>query len=304
MKETLLRQSRIGSFLLLALFALAPAAFGQSYRVLLVGDSWAELMWINGTMDTMFVNNGRLDLLAKGDATALSGTKASDWATAPYLQTITDELDANPSIEVVQLLMGGNDFLAGISSGGWYQGMTGPQQDALFAAIVSDIEIVVDHILAHDPSLQVLISSYDYANFVESLSGPMGAFCTNYWNDLGMPTPEEVNTAGTELEDLRQAMTVTRPRVTSVRHYGLMHWVFGYPSQSIPPGTLNLPGDITLPSPPEAMLLGADCTHLNEDGYYAVAQRLWDEYYVWHFSRVFTDGFESGDTSLWSSTVP
>lgn len=65
----------------------------------------------------MFAADGRSDLHAKGDTTALSGTTASQWATAGYLQLIADELDANPSIEVEQLVIGGNDFLAGMSGG-------------------------------------------------------------------------------------------------------------------------------------------------------------------------------------------
>ena len=81
-----------------------------------------------------------------------------------------------------------------------------------------------------------------------------------------------------------------------------MQYVFGYPSQGIPPGQLAPPGDPTLPSPPQAMLLGADCIHLSDNGYLAVAQNLWDGYYEARFTGIFASGFESGFAG-WSAVV-
>jgi hypothetical protein len=289
--------------LLVVLLALTPLASAQTYHVLLVGDSWAEIMWNVGTIDAVFDSHGRSDLNAKGDVTAISGSKASEWAQPASLLAITNELDANPSIEVVQLVIGGNDFLAGQSGGGWYQGMGDVAEAALFAQIVADIETVVDHILAHDPDIKVLVSSYDYTNFVESLSGINGAVCTAYWNDLGQPTPVQINTAGAELEVAREAMLATKERTASIEHYGYMQWAFGYSSLGISPGDLTPPGDITLPSPPEAMALGADCTHLDPAGYVVVVEHLWDDFYVSHFELISEDGFESGDLTGWSASV-
>ena len=59
-----------------------------------------------------------------------------------------------------------------------------------------------------------------------------------------------------------------------------------------------------MPSPPEAMLLNQDCTHLNEAGYNAIVQNLWDEFYGEFFNLIFEDGFESGDPTAGSGSVP
>jgi hypothetical protein len=186
--------------LALPLLNLATPAVGQEFRVLLVGDSWAELMWFNQSLRTVFAEEGHPEILEKGDVTALGGTTAAEWTTPSFLQLITDELDANPTLEVVQLTLGGNDFLAGQPGGGWYQGM---------------------------------------------------------------------------------------------------------PDAGIDPGDLPPPGDVTLPSPPEAMFLGADCFHLNTEGYEHLARNLWDGYYASRFTgAIFTDGFESSDTSAWTLVVP
>jgi lysophospholipase L1-like esterase len=294
---------RICVGLALVLLAFVPSASAQTYHVLLVGDSWAYLMNYDSIIDTVFDNHGRSDLNAKGDTTAINGSTASDWTQPAYLQLITDELDANPSIEVVQLVIGGNDFLAGQSGGGWYQGMTQTAEDQLFAQIVADIETVVDHILAYDSEIEVLVSSYDYPNFVESLILPCPSSCPDYWDDLGQPTAEQINNAGTRLETARRAMLASKARTTSVDHYGYMQYAIGYASQGISPGDLFPPGDNTLPSPPEAMALNCDCTHLNATGYTVVVEHLWDMFYGAHFEPIFEDGFESGNTTAWSSSV-
>ncbi len=288
--------------IVLVLLVSVPAS-AQDYHVLLVGDSWAEIMWTFDVIDSVFDNHGRADLNAKGDLTAISGSKASEWAQAAWLQSITDELDANPTIEVVQLVIGGNDFLAGASGGGWFQGMGQAAEDQLFAQIVADIETVVDHILAYDPAIKVVVSSYDYTNFVESLVGLNGVVCTAYWNDLGQPTPVQINTAGANLEVAREAMLNGKARTTSIDHYGFMQWSFGYATQGLNPGDLIPPGDITLPSPPEAMALACDCTHLDTSGYEVVQEHLWQEFYRFEYGVILEDDFETGDTTAWSSVV-
>ena len=35
------------------------------------------------------------------------------------LQILTDEIAANPAVEIVIVFVGGNDFLEGMSGGGW-----------------------------------------------------------------------------------------------------------------------------------------------------------------------------------------
>ncbi len=262
-------------------FAVNLTAGDPEFRVLLVGDSWAEFMWDDRSLRTVFADEGHPDILEKGDVTAISGSTAADWATPASRQLITDELLANPTIDLVQLTMGGNDFLAGISGGGWFVGMPPEDEQALFDRVAGDIQTVIDHILDLDADIHIVLSFYDYPNFQESLSGLLGFFCTDLWEDLGEPTPEQINLAQVSFLDRAEQLADTIPQVSLVRHLGFMQHHFGYPSLGIPPGALDPPGDVTLPSPPEAMrFLGNDCFHLGSIGHSVLARNLWDHFYV------------------------
>ena len=299
------RPTTLLAILLTSLPLLTPSTVsaGPVERVLLVGDSWADFMWANRTLRDVFADNGRADIVEEGAVTAISGSTAAEWAQPSFLQSITDELTARPTIDVVQLTIGGNDFLEGQSGGGWYVDMPQSELDALTNQILSDSTTVVDHILAHDPSIQVLISLYDYVNFV---SGSFILGCPDRWADLGQPTPRQVNEAFRDLQAAFQPIVTSRPRVSFVDHAGLMQFTFGFPNDGIPPGTLLPPGDLDRPSPTTAMFLQLDCIHLSSDGYYAVGQNLWQNFYDNHFNggAIFSDGFEAGDTSSWSAIVP
>ena len=294
-------------FCLWATFALAPLAaepFPEGppeFRVLLVGDSWADFFWQNASLRDVFAAHGFPEILEKGDVTAISGSTAAQWAQADHLQLITDELAANPTIEVVQVSIGGNDFLAGQPGGGWFTGMTPQAVETLFTTIAANTQTVIDHILALRPDLEILISLYDYPNFVESLNGPLFFFCNGRWNDMGQPTPLQLNQIQTEFLDRIQIMVTPQPRVFLVRHLGLMQFHFGFPGLEILPGDLPPPGDLNLPSPQEAMFLNADCFHLNPAGYAILAENLWNGYYIDVFSCL-TEGQFGERLTDWPQT--
>lgn len=274
-------------------------------RVLLVGDSWSEFMWLDRSLRDGFAANGRPDIVEEGAVTAISGSTAAEWSEAGMLQLISDELAQNPTIDTVQLTLGGNDFLAGQPGGGWWTGISAVEEEALFDQIIADAATVMDFILALDPDLEIVVSLYDYTNFVESLGGILGFLCNPTFNDLGQPTPLEINAAGGRLQDRVDTLIASRPRVVGVRHYGLMQFTFGFPDEGIPPGQLLPPGDLSRPSPIEAMRLGADCFHVSSAGNDVLVQNLWDSYYDQRFNgTLWRDGFESGDTAAWSASVP
>ena len=64
----------------LPLLAPSPVSAGPVERVLLVGDSWADFMWINRTLRDVFADNGRADIVEEGAVTAISGSTAAEWA--------------------------------------------------------------------------------------------------------------------------------------------------------------------------------------------------------------------------------
>jgi len=283
---------------------LSPLAGAQTPRVLLVGDSWADFLWQARSLAETFALHGHPEFVELGGETTVSGSEASEWVDPAMLGLIDGALAANPTIDIVQITLGGNDFLAGEPGGGWYLGM--PDAGALYVAIASDVATVVDHVLALDPALRVLLSGYDYPNFVDFSFAFCLAYCCSMDDGLGGPAPLQLNSAIVAMGSLLDGLAATRPRLAVVHHWGLMQYAFGFPGAEppIPPGALLPPGDSALPSPIEAMWLGGDCIHLGDPGYAGVAESLWREYYHFAFDGIFRDSFESGDTSLWQPSPP
>ncbi|MCB2155445.1 SGNH/GDSL hydrolase family protein [bacterium] len=255
------------------------ASRADTYRVLLVGDSWAEHLWNAESLRTVFAENGYTGILEKGDKTAIGGTTASEWQTEPFLLMIDDELDENPSIDIVHISLGGNDLLAGQAGNGWSADLSDEDEQALFDRIVGDIDTVVDRALDARPDVQVLLTAYDYPNFEDSLDGSEYS-CWLIWLNAGHPTTLELNNALIGLEAEITAYAATKDRVTFVSTLGLMQYWYGYPSQNIDPFTITPPGDPSLPTPPEAMDSdGDDCIHISDQGYYYMALNCFDKFY-------------------------
>jgi len=274
----------------LLLFWLALPALAQTPRVLIVGDSWAEEMWQDGAHEVVFASNQLDRFSALGATTTESGTTAAQWKQPDRLQRIADALQANPSIDIVQLTLGGNDFLDA-----WSTSMPAAQVAALKEQILADLTIITAFILAQRPDVEVLLSFYDYPNFRDTRTGLIGLFfCTPLWNDLGQPTPAQLNAAAIDFVDTYAQIAAVEPRIHHVRHFGLMQQKYGI--DMIPPGQLGLPGDPLLPSPLTAMRnragLGRDCFHLSPQGYDHLVQNLFDGFYRGRFERIFSASFE------------
>jgi lysophospholipase L1-like esterase len=191
------------------LAAAAPAA-AQTPRVLLVGDSWAAFFWQTEALSQTFAAHGHPEFVERGAVTAISGSTAAEWTDPAFLQLITDELAAHPTIDIVQITLGGNDFLDG-EPDGWYVGI--PDPEALYAEIVADVATVVDHTLALDPDLRILVSGYDYPNFVESLERILAFVCIPLWNGMNQPDPTTLNQASLALGEEFDTLAATRERV-------------------------------------------------------------------------------------------
>ena len=237
-------------------------------RVLVVGDSWAQYIWEQRTVRKALSRAGHPGLTERGALTAISGSTAAEWASPTFLALITAELAAYPTIDVVQLSIGGNDLL-----GNWNASWTAAQELALMQQVQADTETVVDHILAQRPGLQVVILGYDYPNFQEM--APIFSIDWFLWLYLGSPSPSRMGHALAEFETFRRDYALAEPQVDYVHALGLMQWWFGYPLYNAPPFAAPYPGQAPTylpfpggspnhPSPPAAL---TDSFHLNVDGY-------------------------------------
>ena len=48
---------------------------------------------------------------------------------------------------------------------------------------------MIDHIVAIDINLEIILSFYDYPNFVDTTVGAAGFICFNLHSNLGFPDP-------------------------------------------------------------------------------------------------------------------
>jgi hypothetical protein len=279
------------TIIILNLF-ISSLVYSQDKRVLIVGDSWAQFQFVDGSHEDVFTDNGYANIDVVGLLTTESGSRASDWAQPDQLQIIIAELQANADIDTVQVTLGGNDFL-----GNWTADMTNMQVLALQQQIITDLNTIIDTILLYDSRIEVVLSFYDYTNFVDTIDGFSGQLCRDKWEGLGQPTAFEINTAATDFESTYLQIANNNPRVFHVSHLGLMQAYYGFPSDGIAPGDLLPPGNLTLPSPEESMrdTLGlgvSDCFHLSPQSHEYLIQNLFDGYFHQRFDTVFKSSFD------------
>ena len=301
-----LRRSRskpakvIGALLAVALLlaSITSTPVGASPKLLLVGDSWAEFMLFHDSMHQTFAAHGHPQIEVVGAQTSIGGSTAAFWAEPNQLALIDAELAADPDIRWLQLTVGGNDFGAGDSGGGWHTGLDAAASAALFDSIASDVATIGDHLLAMHPQLTIVLSLYDYPNLVESLTLGLAGPCTAFWNNVGQPDSLGYNTALTAFTQRLAQLSNGRPRLRHVSHLGLMQLNFGFSDQGIAPGDLPLPGDVQRPSPIESMHEQQDCLHQSQAGYRAIAEHLYQRIYSDLLGTVFANGFEAGTPTV------
>lgn len=276
----------LGGFVLLLLAGSAQALPGG---VLLVGDSWADQQWMDQSHEMVFDTLGFGQVPVFGATTVESGSTAAEWASPAKLQQISDALAAEPDIDIVQLTVGGNDFLDA-----WRADMDPAAEAALRAQIRTDLDTITSHILDVRPDIEILLSFYDYPNFVDTLGGLIGTlFCAPLWNDMAQPSALELNSAAAQVEQANAELARAHPRIFLVTHFGQMQSAFGFPDDGIPPGQIQPPGDPSLPSPTAALRSdGADCFHLRAEGYDVLVTNQFEGYFETRFDVIFRTSFQ------------
>lgn len=204
---------------------LASATSTDIPRILVVGDSWAAFVQIYRTLDYAMKDQPGMDGYGqRGQITSYFGIRASEVNTPEWLDAITSELLAYPTIDIVHLSLGGNDF---ILDSNWSPSMPPAQLDAFVNQVNANTEAVIDHILSIRPNIRIALCGYTYGNH------PMGG-----------GTVAQMNEVWVQFEQTRLNLCLSKPRLEYVHNLGLMQYYFGIPeaSPAIEPHQVPFPG--------------------------------------------------------------
>jgi hypothetical protein len=257
---------------------LAQCEETDENKVLLVGDSWAFFMGVDQTFNDVFEQWGHSNYKYYTNAIlSENGAETVDFMQPEKQAEIQAQLDAQPSIEVVHLSLGGNDVL-----GNWNVNFTQLQTDSLIDTVLTRLITIIDFIKEARPGIKIVWSGYTYTNFGQVLAdaGPLAAIhpFNATWQGMGTPTFIQLNQVQNEVSSIVEAIVALDPQLEYISANGLMQHTFGQatnlsvpPGGSYPPFTSPLPvGYPDYPSPKSSMRnygLFLDCFHLSAIGF-------------------------------------
>ncbi|MBL0287899.1 MAG: T9SS type A sorting domain-containing protein [Bacteroidetes bacterium] len=268
-----------------ALNAQAPNGCEQKItsKILIVGDSWGQFMFLYKGYKEALRQYGFADITELGGATTIIGAQTGTWTRGLGKKNLRAQLLMHPEIEDVVLMLGGNDFV-------WDYDYGDPIEvlDNSIARTNLGMDTVVNIIREIRPDVRIILPSYDYPNFIDPLIDlPLNPYFDS-WESFGFPNPYEANTSMQYIEAKREAWSLTHPNIIFVQNLGLMQYHFGQ-KDSLPdtsplgyfyprlppyaPKTVPFPfGNQMYPTPQKAMgLLGFDAYHLGPAGFQVFA---------------------------------
>jgi hypothetical protein len=261
----------------------AVSSYGQCtetpvVRVLLVGDSWANMIGIDNAIKNAFERHGHSNYTFFTNAVlAENGTKTTDFLQPNRLNEIQNQLLAHPEIDFVHLSLGGNDVL-----NNWHKTWSQARTDSLLDSVYSRLLQLISFIQNVKPGTRVFWSGYCYPNFAEIINdmAPFQSLHPFYptWNNMGQPSFLELNTLLTYFSTVMDTLVANNPSVGFVRAPALMQYIYGQttnlavpPGGTYPPLTAPLPdGYINYPSPRVSMrsyVIATDCFHLKPEAF-------------------------------------
>ncbi|MEX1190972.1 MAG: SGNH/GDSL hydrolase family protein [Brumimicrobium sp.] len=258
-------------------------------KVLLVGDSWAFFMGVDGTINNVFDNWGHSDIeFYTNVILSENGAETNDFLEQGKQDEIANQLNNNPDIEVVHLSLGGNDVL-----GSWKVSFSQAQTDSLKSEVKDSLIAVIDFIKSVKPDIKILWSGYVYPNFEEVISGfwsPSDHPFYGTWEGMEFPDNEMLNVLLNDFSSDIENYYATDTLVDFVNITGLMQYTFGQddalevaPFGTYPAFTAPLPiGFEDYPSPQNAMRnygITKDCFHLSVKGYEDMISYHTQKYY-------------------------
>lgn len=247
-------------------------------KVLMVGDSWSFFMHLDGTFNSVFKSWGFSNYKYLSNYTVSeNGAQTDDFMGGAKQTEIKNLLDANPSIEVVHLSIGGNDLL-----GSWKVSSTPGQIDTMENEVFDRLDSVMRFIKSCRPGIRIVWSGYVYPNFEEVISTfPAGAtnhFFYGKWRDMEFPTFIQINSLLNRVSARMETYAANDPQVDFVKCTGVLQYIYGQttalavaPGGTYQPYSVALPlGDPNYPSPKSTMRnqgIGLDCYHLSPQAY-------------------------------------
>ncbi len=195
---------------------------------------------------------------------------------AAQIGDIINRINAHPDADIVWLSSGGNDLLLGLAGGGFY--VNNPNNAAVYASIQSNVQFIVDSILAIRPDIQVVIESYDYINVWDMVSGSAG---DTIRANLGIIKSGNVGLDGLQNQALNDGLKAAEAgkvaianassRVAHIYNFGLLNTTNGYAGGYFPSvsGTGSTYPPELYPAWPTrpSLMNNADPIHLNSAGY-------------------------------------
>src|SRR5690554_3626498 len=157
-------------FLLSFHFAFSQCSENEETKVLLVGDSWAFFMNVDGTINNVAKDWGHSNVKYYINLTlSENGAETDDFLKPAKVAELQNQLTSLTDLKAVHLSIGGNDFL-----GDWNKDFTQAEVDTLYEGVASRLDSIVDIIHQARPDVHVFWSGYVYTNFKEVIEGTIG----------------------------------------------------------------------------------------------------------------------------------
>ena len=243
----------------------------RTKRILIVGDSWAASISAENrdgfpapdVFDDTLKANGLGAFETQGKLTAWGGRKASDWAKPKHLAEIRSELLAYPSIDIVHLIVGGNDFLGALNQAD-FAGKTAEERKVVWDAVARNIQSIVDTCQSVRKDIRVVIADYDYLDHRAA---------EQFWKmNFHGASVREVNSWFVELGEAKRDIAVATPQCEYIDNWGTLQYWFGEPPRNVPlPG-----GNLDAPMPKG---ISPDGIHPNADAHAKLIQNAIDQCY-------------------------
>lgn len=259
--------------LIIILLLLAGTLIYAQKRILIIGDSWAETIWRSKALDTVLQENGFQPGLTEGGEgsktqgtlTAIGGSRADQWAQN-YLDwqgRIKTLIDKTPSVSIIHLIIGGNDFLNTVTKSNIME-LSPSLRDHQWEIIRSNIQKLVDYCLALKPDLKVLICDYDYLNINNARK--------IYGYDFGGMSQKQFNVAFVELSLKKKAIADANDRCFYIENWGVLNKFYNQQQD-----TSCMNDDLNISMPAKADV--GDGIHPNVEAHKVILRRAIEIFY-------------------------